>query len=366
MHKVLHFDQYKLEHYRASPHRINLLDSSSGKAIAEGLKLQEVYDFYIKPGHMLYCCQQFHKTTAENVDKLKQERVYENCNNYAIVQAHSTHFKLPALRKMKKKKGEEEEQEQQKGQITNWDGIKEIHLNLSSPVEYWKMSLDRAYQFVESGHPVEMNFRIRGKHTSKQERLLPGPSDRWPWLHNYFPHMRPDFILKAMPEGTFFLVKPVSDGRHVQWVMALPTKQHTRSFDLTKKLLKVKEGVKKSIEQGKQPGLPTAMRLNLINDGHEEYSLESDKPRDAARSLRDEDIRFGSQSLDSISAEKMYRLSTMESAKQVTSAVREGRLIFPTENRYMAPRKGSKAKGEWKHKQKERAKQRNRWQRARA
>jgi hypothetical protein len=183
---------------------------------------------------------------------------------------------------------------QQKGRER--ESLKNINFNLASPVEYCKISLDRAYQFIEAGSPVEIRTRLQGQMLAKEDRIKPGDPEVWPWIHKYFPHLRPDFILKSMPEGTVFLINPVSDGRIVQWVMS-KSAQETAPVDLTKRLLRVKESVKQSTQKGKQSMLPKVLRKQLSESGQKDYSVNTAMPRLQARAKFSEGgkVTYGSE-----------------------------------------------------------------------
>ncbi|KAF1844523.1 uncharacterized protein K460DRAFT_93315 [Cucurbitaria berberidis CBS 394.84] len=262
MHKIINFSPYEIAEPAASEHKVNLVEGKEDSTIvAKDVSLQELYDNHVKPGYMLYLTQEVQKKTAENIEKLKKEDIPGEARNYAIVKAHTRFVKVEAGQKGKQ-----------------LGGLKIVIVTLANPVDYFQLALDRAYQFIANGSPVEFRIRMKGANLGKENRLGPGDADVWPWMHNHFPHIRPDFILKAMPEGTFFLVEPVSDGRHVQFVMAKQAEQMPR-ISLTTRLQHVKTSVKKSIEQGKQGQLPKAMRKELRDGGHEDYSVDTGMPR---------------------------------------------------------------------------------------
>lgn len=155
-------------------------------------------------------------------------------------------------------------------------------IRLSSPTDYFRISLDRAWQFVKSGSPVEFRIRLRGS-TAKKEKLERGDIERWRWMHNHWPHLRPDFILKAMPKGSRYLIEPVSDGYIVQFVISLEA-ERMPSMDLNKRLWKIKSGVDKSMRTGRQSQLPSIVRKRLQDQGIKSYSVHSGLTREQALS----------------------------------------------------------------------------------
>lgn len=74
-----------------------------------------------------------------------------------------------------------------------------------------------------------------------KEAIQPGNSTLWPWLHDHFPHLRLDVILKTMPEGAHLMFSSFPDGRHVQFVVVgMPVSAKAKKQDMTKKLVRLK------------------------------------------------------------------------------------------------------------------------------
>lgn len=268
-HKSLTFSPYQIEPPSASSHRINLFETdkhhSKYKLIAEGVSLQEAYDNYVKPGHMIYCTKELKKGMAKTfMNDEEKVHVLDEYKNFSFVKAGSHRISLKSP---------------QKGRQLG--GLKNIIFNESSPISHYRLCIDRAYQFIDLGSPVEFRIRLQGS-VAKEQRLMPGDPTIWPWMHAYFPHLRPDFILKEMPEGTKFLINPVSDGRVCQWVLAKPTTVSSTQ-DLDRRFEKVQKGVVRSIRQGQQEMLPQQMRLHLAESGNENYSPNTGMPRSKAK-----------------------------------------------------------------------------------
>lgn len=267
-HKSLTFSPYQIEPPSASSHRINLFETdkhhSKYQLIAEDVSFQEAYDSYVKPGHMIYCMKELKKGMAKTFATEEKEHLLDEYKNFSFVEAKSHRIPLNSP---------------QKGRQLG--GLKNIIFNESSPVSHYRLSMDRAYQFIELGSPVEFRIRLQGS-VAKEQRLMPGDPTIWPWMHAHFPHLRPDFILKEMPEGTTFLINPVSDGRVCQWVLAKPTTVSSTQ-DLDKRFEKVQKGVVQSIRKGQQEMLPQQMRLQLAESGNENYSPNTGMPRSKAK-----------------------------------------------------------------------------------
>lgn len=239
MHKILDFDRYRPEPPSASKHRVNLVEDEFDQTpIAENISLEELYD-HVSPGKMLYMTQPITKKVAGNLEKMRAEDVPSQNKNYAITSAHSIEVALKMPQTGLKQLGP----------------LKGVHLLLANPIEYTKLSLDRAYQFIEQGSPVEIRVRLLGGQAVKKKmKTPPQDPDAWPWMHEHFPHLRPDFILKGMPEGTQYIIEPVSDGRTIQFVLGRQAQQMPK-MDLTKRAFRVKAAVTASL-----PGDPMAQQ----------------------------------------------------------------------------------------------------------
>jgi len=273
-HKVLTFEQYdvkKAAPIQASEHRVNLYQAKKKESdrtlIAEDITLQTLYDDYVKEGQLLYNLKGMRKNTIETM-RVTNPEIIEEYRDVALMASH-THS-VPIKDAQKKNAG------------NNLGPLKVVIFTIASPPEYVRMCLDRAYQFIEHGCPVEMRTRMASQKLTKEERVRAGNPEIWPWIHSHFPHLRPDFILKSMPAGTEYFVKPVSDGRIVQWVMGIPAKNQTK-LDFTERLFVVKHSVKKSIEEGNQAMLPRVMREQLKETGNLNYSAHTGLPKSQAR-----------------------------------------------------------------------------------
>ncbi|KAF2676265.1 hypothetical protein K458DRAFT_424881 [Lentithecium fluviatile CBS 122367] len=319
MHKVLPFEIYVPPPLSQSEHRINILDDARKQVIAKDITLQEAYEKYVEPGKALWMAETLPKTLRlDDVEKLQADKTADEINNYVVMKAYSTqaHVKIDPCKYTNDEKTE----------VLQYGPLKEVHILCISPVEYHRLMLDKAYRFIEGGCPVEFSIRARNAKVPKKVKLVPDSKDRWPWLHNHFPHLRPDFILKAMPKGTQYLIDPVSDGRTVQFALALPSK--TSQMNLTQRLLKVRKAVIDSVQQGRQGELPMALRAGLIHAGNTNYTVESSRPRAALKPYRsgDDELRWGSDSLGALSEARREKLSGFK-------------YTLP-EDRYMETRKG--------------------------
>ncbi|KAF2710982.1 hypothetical protein K504DRAFT_404034 [Pleomassaria siparia CBS 279.74] len=315
MHKILPFELYRIARPSESKHKINLWTKPGGTQIAEGLSLQEVFDDYIKPGKMLYLTQAVPKGKAENWELLKESNLAHDLNNYAICE--------PSTKPVVIAKSKVERDPQASQYFKDLAGLKEVHLNLASPVSYWAMVMARAYAFLDAGHQVEFVIRQKGSFVGKALRRKPGDPALWPWYHDHFPHLRPDFIIKSMPRGTYFMIDPVSDGKHVQFVMAKPNRNQNSGAvnpKFTNRLLRIKKEVEAAVAKGTASELPRAFRQELIGHGYEQYSLDTGKTKTLLEMQEDEEkdtIRWGKESLNIIpKAELRKRRKEAEAMKK--------------------------------------------------
>jgi hypothetical protein len=228
--------------------------------------LQELYNNHIKPGQILYCLGEVKKGIAQTHLDAEDMELAEELKDFSITTAHT--FKAPGT--IRPTKGKQ------------LGGLKNVIFNESSPITFFRMVMDRAYQFIDAGLAVEFRTRLQGKKLLKEERIKPAGPERWTWMHSHFPHLRPDFIMKAMPPSTRYLVHPMSDGRTVQWVAAKPAKIDP-SVNLDQRVARIKDSVTKSIEAGHQAMLPKVMRQQLRESGLEHYSIHTGLPRAQAR-----------------------------------------------------------------------------------
>ena len=256
--------------------------TTKGDLIADNLSLQDLYDSHVKDGQMLFCLDALKKGMAQayldTEDKSEDDRrIPEEPRNFSITKP--TRLGVPSS-----KKGKE------------IAGLKTIVMNESSPPAYYSLSLNRAYQFIDVGCVVEFRLRLQGKTLSKEDKIKPADHCHWQWMHSYFPHLRPDFIMKGMPEDTIYLIQPVSDGRVVQWVASKPAQVHP-TIDLTKRVFNIKNSVGRSINQGKQAMLPRKMREQLRESGVADYSPNTAMPKQLARAKfgRGGNVKYSSE-----------------------------------------------------------------------
>ncbi|KAI4908701.1 hypothetical protein J4E90_008433 [Alternaria incomplexa] len=271
-HKVLNFSSWEIEilaPLQSVKHRVKLwqTDKKAKKlsVIAKSASFEELLTQHVGPGKMLYCLGEITKGMASRHIDDPELPIPEELRDFAIHNAYT--YRAPKTAGQKGK------------QI---GGLKNIILNESSPVEYFRMCLDRAYQFIEAGHAVEFRLRLQGKMLLKEERIKPAGPERWLWMHTHFPHLRPEIIMKSMPEDTRYLINPVSDGRLVQWVAVAGNKVEP-AINLDNRLFHIKSSVTSSIKSGNQAMLPKVMRQQLRNSGLEDYSINTGLPRKQAR-----------------------------------------------------------------------------------
>lgn len=234
MHKILQHERYNVAPLTASDHKVNLVKSDTDQqVIAEGLSLQELYDNHVSPGKLLYLTDYVSKGVGDNFETLQTAVMQSKHINYALIDAHTHIHKI---------------KHSQKG-FKQHAGLKNVIFLVSNPVGYTRLALDRAYQFIEAGCPVEFRIRLVGPILVKRFKGVV-PSEVQTWMHDHFPHLRPDFILKSMPEGTKYLIKPYSDRQTIQFVVAKEVVQGPK-IDLTTRLERVRQAVVKSLPNNK-------------------------------------------------------------------------------------------------------------------
>jgi hypothetical protein len=281
MHKILGFKKYEVTPASASQHVVDVVRSEKIKStIASGISLVELYDNHVKPGHMLYLADQMDKNMAGKPEKMRQEQLEQRMKQFAITEARSRPTKAGT-----------------KGPARG--PLKVVVLMLTSPTEYFKLVLNRAHEFLLEGSPVEFRFRLGGKNEGRRARnkaleaeaseekegadgkqsvVHDKTEDDWVWIHQHFPHVRPDFILKGMPEGTVLTIDPVRNAKEMNFVMELPTGEMPMT-DLNKRL----EQVKKAVGEAKKTdtmGVPRA----ITEEGGEQYSKKA-KPRKRGKEM---------------------------------------------------------------------------------
>ncbi|KAI0838526.1 hypothetical protein F5Y06DRAFT_48508 [Hypoxylon sp. FL0890] len=253
MHKVLPFSLYTFDNHKEPKHRVNLVQPHTlrrmpipgcyGDIIAEGISFEELYETHVKPGWLLYLADDMPKRDARP-DTLKKNNGADIYKTYGL-------YKASAEASAKARQAQ---------------GAKHIHLGIFSDSSYYTLSLNRAYHFLEAGCRVEFILRLPTGFVKKKitaHSLEPGDPTIWPWLHNHFPHLRPDFICRAMPAGTYYLIDPVSDGRTVQFVLAKPTNAHTGETKpcLTPRLFEKRKAVIQALKRGEfLQNIPSELR----------------------------------------------------------------------------------------------------------
>ncbi|KAL1601478.1 hypothetical protein SLS60_006393 [Paraconiothyrium brasiliense] len=274
MHKIIPFDRYELPKLATSDHKINIFKFGKNEdglkvkeLVAESVTLQQVYDNYIEPGKLLRLANNVPKdhAPADHV-RLEERQTAQKFKDYVIFDAYSTpgvKVKVDTKKSLKARGNHEE--------IVSLQALREIKLLLHTPMEHFAVMLDKAYQFIALGSPVEFDMVIR-HHTKKVAARIASPGkDTLDYVYRHFPHLRPDFILKSMPPKTRFIVHPVSDGRHVQFVIGHESIDDTLGkTDLTKRLFKVKQEVMKGVVEGRRIQLPKGARSQIIEQAYKE------------------------------------------------------------------------------------------------
>lgn len=325
MHKILDFNIYTPERASESDHRINIVKNEFDHTpIAIDLTLEDVYVNWLGPGKFLYMVDTISKNKAEDLEYLRDENVPAKVNNYAIGEAHT----IPPV---------PEKTPQIGGR--HLGPLKEVHLTLANPVEFTKGALDRAYQFIEMGSPVEFRIRLLGSVAKEKLKKVPPNPDACAWMHAHFPHLRPDFILKGMPDMTMYLVKPVSDGRTIQFVLGKKVRQMPQ-VDLTERVFKVKSTLAVAKQQKQEEESQTALErvhYKLDKNGDALEKKKKVKGKKATNGGQDPD---GEERPAQSDEEKQDTHSALTRLPQVKSK------MFAERKAYDA-RSGDSRRGQW-------------------
>jgi hypothetical protein len=267
LHTLLPFSPYVPPRLNNSA-KVNLWSKPGGDLIAQDLTFKQLLEEHVKPGHFLCPTETMARKHAENWDYIRENDLAHQYNNYYIAEFKEQKTKVKKTSSMSP-------------MVKEMARLMELHFDLGSPEPYYKISMDRMMSGLQQGRPVEVCMRISGKHVAdKYERQMAGNPTIWPWMHQHFPHLHPDVIKAGMPEGTYFCIKPWSNGRHVQFVLAPNTKMANQKLD--KNLRNKKELIQQSIDKGHQSQLPKVLRQKLIQEGQDSYSLDTGLPRVAA------------------------------------------------------------------------------------
>lgn len=264
MHKIINFDLYDIAPPSASKHTVNIVEKKGHRVVKEDVTLEELYEEHASPGKFVHLVDAVDKTLANNIEKMREDNTSVR-RRYAIVDA-----RIDEKIKARQKK---------LGEVSGT--IKEAHLTLSSPPVYTRIVFDRVYNFIETGSPVEMCIRVFSSSKDRKYEVAGSGLDTQKWLHEHYPHLRPDFILKSMPEGTEFLIKPVTNGNVVQFVLG--KRPAWMKGDLTERAFKVKGVVKQTLPENiSAQNYLTKQEKNQARIVQAELGKTSNKPFDTS------------------------------------------------------------------------------------
>lgn len=302
LHKILPFDRYETPPPSQSSHKVQLSDGCEPRAKHyANVSFSKLLTKHVRPGRFLIPTTSLSRYEGKNVDQLKQDDRPAKYRSYRLARAAVPTSDAPGL-----KVADREELALEPPKLQQqWGRLKGIHMNLISPVLYQELCLQRAFNFLLQGHVVEFQMRTDHVKVDKKQKIESADPEGTLWLHNHFPHMRPDVILKSMPEGAYFLVDPVSSGRVVQFVMAMPLISGNKNDlpvrqKLTSQVFHKKSRLKGTIDSGQQGELPKVLRQKLIEEGNDAYSLMSARTKELMMRRPhdlDDQIEFGEASL---------------------------------------------------------------------
>jgi hypothetical protein len=292
MHALLPWGKYKLPRLEESPHKVDLV-GEKGERFATGISLDKAREC-VRPGRFLIPMKT--PTKRETNDLLEKRGDLCAFKSYKL-----TRFRPVRAAPTKVVKPEDSESNKYVPKALRGirQGLKQILYDLTSPADYFEICLRRAYAFLDAGHPVEFTFRYSRDKIRREEKHKKGDARVWHWLHAHFPHLRPDIILEAMPEGAYYLLEPFSDGRALKFILMMPSSSGYRERSLARRLLSIRGRLPGEIERGTVSQLPGYMRRELIERGNLKYSLETaSNRRQAARQENRDPVRWGPASLE--------------------------------------------------------------------
>lgn len=265
MHKIIHYKRYDPPDLAESTHKVNVIKEGKNEVggkvretVAEGVTLQHVYDNYIEPGKILRLASTIPRIDAPpDRPSLEKRRTAERYRDYVIFDALSTGTQVDAgSKKAARAKGNRNE-------IRHMLGLREVKILLQTPMPHFAQMMDKAYQFLQLGSPVEFDICIRHVMDKKVANIFTDstPAESLDYVYRHFPHLRHDFIFKSMPEGTRWVVDPFSNDRHVRFVLGRETKREENvKSNFTQRLLNVQKAVMKGIEEGRIQQLPMGVQ----------------------------------------------------------------------------------------------------------
>lgn len=308
--KILAFSPYTVPKF-SRDHKVNLkFRKAIGRTTPEYEGAGDI-DFWelrkqVKPGRMLYLCD------AQNAGKitryfstLKNGDSSSLPRNYALVgpvRDRQQDAEKPSIESSKEAAedgaaepqllGEDQDEAAEpqplaQGRIRTIgpQAVKGAHFKLNSPDVYWQRMLAKSYEFIAKGSPVEFSIYFRAPKMARHEELLPMSNDLIDWAMLRFPHLRPDFILRGMPEGSVFMIRPVSNGRVVQFVIAL--KQIVplmKASKLDERLKIKKEMVREAVQKGE---LLTGPALEYLRLKHPDFQRTEERHPEIERTKKD-------------------------------------------------------------------------------
>ncbi|PSN68115.1 hypothetical protein BS50DRAFT_460539, partial [Corynespora cassiicola Philippines] len=287
-HSITGYDRYSVPPPENSGHKINIREGSrqpfdpeiankrqrpvnpiKGSLIAEGVSLEEAYNEYVQPGHILVPLHPIPENIARQMRTGALKKLPDGYTEYAI---HDTEVaKAPKIAKKTTSSNS--------AIVKHLSAMKEAHLQICSPKWHYDAVMNRSYHQLLAGLVVEMHISVfQSKQQVRDAAAGLTTVNPWEGIHHLLPQFRPDFIMKAMPAGTYMAVEPFANSNKVAWVMGNSKKQ-TAQINYTSRVLQIKDKITKNIMEGRQPNLPKRLRQALINQGVADYSLDTDVPR---------------------------------------------------------------------------------------
>lgn len=264
MHAILDFSRYDLLPPAQSPHAVNIVKQKLGEdgedpSVLKGLSLKQLLANHIRPGRFLRLAAAVPRADAcPNEHALKSRRTAAKHRDYVLVDAYSPASK-PAV---KRKSTAWALYVHGHDQLEDLQRRRDINLQLATPVKHFEDTINRAYQCIQIGCPVEFNICVRHCSANEAAKLFSegDPVDSLDYVFDHFPHLRPDLIFKSMPEATCWVVHPFTNGRNVRFVLG---NVFHGAHDLTDRILNVQTSVRRGIKEVKTLELPRKIKIAL-------------------------------------------------------------------------------------------------------
>ncbi|KAH7117686.1 hypothetical protein B0J11DRAFT_536488 [Dendryphion nanum] len=313
-HKIVAYAPYKVPPLESSTHQLSLwtrpvvklvwhsrdmaLIPQRNELLQEQIDFQNIYS-RIEPGIVLLPTQSLPKKETDSVEIIEKSGLQYRHNAYCLVPVGN---KPNQVGKLKSGGIPLPKNAEYPVKSLKHGSVKEHHVTLSVPVSHFYKSLTTMYWQLLHAHIIEVTIRFSAS-SSEKNTMETAERTSWPWVHQHFPHLRPDVILASMPKDTYFMIDPWISNVRLKFAMAMPrgTEDKLETPVLNEELIAMRRAVVGNIAKGRQAGLPRKVREKLVKEGNENYLGWTALPRGAIEAsnfdLEVEPLEFGTGSL---------------------------------------------------------------------